>query len=438
MASEKGASSNSMDERLTEVRDRVLLEGEEIVAEEMGDQSQVIILTKSRVLIIKAGLTVTGELNGQKTGAFPLNEISSVNFRKGPIGAVIQVCTGNEQSDAHTGTPDNIIIFTGAQRIKKCEAMAARISKAVGKPVAKTENIHRAVKPKEPDSADVMAAEEQAVTTDETPKAGKERKSLAEEMFEEMTQAQPQVVATPTVESVVEEPVTEFVSAIDIDPEPVEEEIEEEEYSLVAEFNPNPNLPKPMARKSKTANKALALFGLLVALVLAGIAVTTPMRMSEDIASTDIDMTELMNNTSALRKESKDITNYRDEVIKILQESNRTSAILENALHKGRCNSSQTSAVLITTEQSWEMMENLTAPAGLAGAKDNIVSGLFIRKTTVGSIPSRAFDPNDISIVLKRFTEADASIKHGLDAIDKMQCDIKKQIEDMQAEKTKR
>ena len=434
MASEKGESSKSMDERLTEVRDSVLLEGEEIVAEEMGDQSQSIILTKSRVLIIKVGLTVTGELNGQKIGAYPLETISSVNFRKGPLGAVIQVCTSSEQTDAHTGTPDNVIIFTGAQRVKKCEAIATRITKALGKPVPKAEKANESEQPIVSDSV----IEEQTVAIEETPRVGKERKSLAEEMFEEMTQTQPQDVPAPAVESVVvEEPVSELVSAIEPEPEIIDEEIEEE-YSPVAEFIPNPNLPRPVARKSKTANRVLALFGILVAMVLAGIAVTAPMRMTEDMSSNDIDMTSLMNNTSALRKKCTEIANYRTEVMKILQASNGSVAALESSVRGGNCSASQVSTAFAVTEQSWKRLDDLEAPAGLAEAKDGIMSGLFIRKTTIGSIPSRAFDPSAVTSVLNRLTEANASIRHGMNAIDKMQISIQKQIADMKTEKAQK
>lgn len=437
MASEKGASSKSMDERLTGMRDSVLLEGEDIVVEEMGDQGQAIILTKSRVIIVKVGLTVTGELNGKKISTYPLDEIISVNVRKGPVGAVIQVCTGKEPPEIPSRPPDNVIIFTGPQKVKKCDAIAARISEAIGKPINKTEHIEKSEQPVVADnkvdevasvSDEIPAAAEKPVTLAEAPKAGKERKSLAEEMFEELTQAQtrPQAKApsAPVVETAAAEPpVAEPVSPTEVIHEPVEEEIEAEKPSPMPEFNPNPYLPKPIKRKSRTGKRVLALFGILASLVLAGIAVTSPMRMSVNAPSVDIDIAAITNNTSDLRKQCAVIDSYRAEIMKILQESNSAIA----SIRSGSISAAAASTALGVTDKSWRKLNALKAPAGLAGAKDSILSGLFIRKTALGSITSESH-PLNAATVQGKFAEADSSIKKGLYAIDKMRSDLEKQI----------
>lgn len=131
MTSESGSPQGITDDRLAEARDSVLADGETVVAQEEGDQGQGIVLTNSRVLIIKVGVTATGVADGRIIGDFPLQEIAAVRLRKGPLGAVIQVCTAQSSAPSGPGAPDNVVVFTGSARLRKCEAMAARIEKVV-------------------------------------------------------------------------------------------------------------------------------------------------------------------------------------------------------------------------------------------------------------------------------------------------------------------
>lgn len=59
MASGKGVSSGEFDERLAAARDSALLEGENVVAQEEGDQGQALVLTDLRVIVVKGGITAT-------------------------------------------------------------------------------------------------------------------------------------------------------------------------------------------------------------------------------------------------------------------------------------------------------------------------------------------------------------------------------------------
>lgn len=139
MTSDRGASRDALDERIAEARDSVLLEGESTVAQTEGDQGQGIVLTNSRVLTIKVGITATGTANGRIIGSFPFADIAEVNVRKGPLGAVIQIRGAGELSPGQGGAPDNVIVFTGSQRMKKCDIIAAKIEEALGRSVGRTE-----------------------------------------------------------------------------------------------------------------------------------------------------------------------------------------------------------------------------------------------------------------------------------------------------------
>ena len=118
MTSESGSPQGITDDRLAEERDSMLADGETVIAQEEGDQGQGIVLTNSRVLIIRVGVTATGVANGRVVGDFPLQEITAVHIRRGPLGAVIQLCTARG-APSGPGAPDNVIAFTGQPRVKK-------------------------------------------------------------------------------------------------------------------------------------------------------------------------------------------------------------------------------------------------------------------------------------------------------------------------------
>lgn len=407
MTPDKGESKAVMDERLVEARVGALVEGEEVVAEEAGDQGQAVVLTNSRVLIIKAGLTATGELNGKRVSAYPLESITSVNVRKGPLGAVIQICC---EGGAPDGSHDNIVVFTGAQRIKKCEAIAARISEAVGKPVSKVEPEHDANKA-------------------QTPQPERERKSLAQEMYDEMNQPQAEPVAQDSQISHEEPVAPEPVMVIEAEPEPEQHVVQE------PTFRPNPNLPKPVARRRGGMGRLIAVLGVLGLLAVAGVSVIGPIKNMTNSRPAKIDLTDITSTAPALRQEHEMASTYLVAVTKIIQESNRGVAAVAAALRSSDWEAASAAARSDVTDAAWRKLADMAAPSGLAGAKDSLESGLFLRKTVVASVPD-AGQPCDASTVqeaLREFAQADAEIKKGLDAISGTQESLMKQISGAEA-----
>ncbi|MHB9037884.1 MAG: hypothetical protein ACYC64_14595 [Armatimonadota bacterium] len=438
MASDKGAHKDGMDERLAQSRDAALLDGEEIVAQEMGDQGQAIILTKSRILIIKAGLTATGTLNGQTVGAFALDEITAVNVRKGPMGAVIQVCVDGRQQIAQAGPPDNVIVFSGDQRVKKCDAIADKIESVLGKSVERIEPKTDDTKP-DKEREQVEAVEQSAVGTEEIVeivedvskpmRGGRQAKSLAEEMFEEMTVSEPDPPEPEAVEAVAITAVFEPVS----EPENVTYEavaddipVAEESVEMPSEnFRPNPFLPKPV-RKKGGPKRSFILVGGLMLLVLVGMAVTSPLRNPRELPAVEINVDKLTRNAKAVRRQVADVGNYRAEVVKILASSNQEAVRLAESVRSGR-KAVAAAAGKNASDKACRELTNLKVPSGLAGAKESLVLGTFTRKNAVANALS--VGPIDTQSILARLSEADSLIKRGMDAIDKMEADLNKQLE---------
>ena len=412
MASDIGASKEILDERLAEARNNILADGEEIVAQEMGDQGQAVVLTKSRVLVLKAGLTATGTLNGQKTSAYLLSEISAVNVRKGPMGAVIQICAPNIQPSPDR-PPENVVIFSGDQRVKRCESIAAKIKTALGK------------------SADVVeiASEPDAEPVKAAPKGGREPVSLAEEMFAEMKQAQAEDIVQPAVPAQ-----KEFV------PEPVfEVKAEEPEQDLEEQmgFNPNPNLPKPMRRAHNGTNKPLMLIGALMLLVLICMAVTAPMREESKPSSVSVDTSGLTLDIKALRKQHSDIAEYASKVKFLLSRSSSAANMLKGALN-AHSEAAITNALKNDTQDDmWQKLSEIEPPTGLAGAQQNITTGMFIRKAAFeklsGMLPP--FESASVQDAMAKLTEANQSVNAGIKGIDKMLNDLDKQILSLETSK---
>lgn len=139
MASATNEAREPLNERLASIRNKTLNTGETILAQEEVDHGQAVVVTSERILIIKAGITATGEIDGEIVGRFPFSDISTVKIRKGPLGAAIQIITNNQPAPKADGVPDNIVVFTGPHQIKKCERIAAKIETALGRPLERIE-----------------------------------------------------------------------------------------------------------------------------------------------------------------------------------------------------------------------------------------------------------------------------------------------------------
>lgn len=422
MVPDKGAHGERLDERLAEARDEVLLAGESVVAQECGDQGQAVVLTDSRLIVLKAGITATGTLDGRKTGAFPFQQIKTVSVRKGPMGAVIQVSGDAAGSDDER--PENLVVFSGPDNVKRCDAIAAKIESALGRPVERIEPRLELAAEETDSSQDNVVSESgpevstaQEAAQEETKpskrRGGRVAKSLAEEMYGDAS-------ATQSVEPVAEEPAAiELESAPDVIGHGIEQTSDE------PAFGPNPFIPKPMRRPGSQPDKVMVLVGAMLAVVLLGVAVIAPMRRQADAPVIQLDVKQLTSNPSLHRHQYIEISGYRKRAAEILKASDTSAAAVRAAI-----GSSSHQAVVSTLKRDmtgdvWNRMDELDAPLGLAGAKESIVSGLFIRKSAVEGAMTGSVSSAD---TIRKLDEANARIAKGLAAMDRMLNALKAEV----------
>ncbi len=394
MVPDKGAHGERLDERLAQARDEVLLAGESVVAQECGDQGQAVVLTDLRLIILKVGITATGTLNGRKTGAFPFQQIKTVSVRKGPMGAVIHVSGDATGSDDER--PENLVVFSGPDNVKRCDAIAAKIESALGRPVERIE-------PRPELAAEVSTAPQE--TKPPKGRGGRVAKSLAEEMYGE----QP-------LEPVAEEPAaTVFEAAPDV----IEREMEQTPDEPA--FGPNPFIPKPRRKPGSQPDKVMVLVGVMLAVVLLGVAVIAPMRRQTYAPVAQLNIRQLTSNPSLQRHQYIEISGYRKRAAEILKASDTSAAAVRAAIGSG----SHGALERDVTGDVWNRMSELDAPLGLAGAKESIVSGLFIRKSAVEGAMTGSVSSAD---TIRKLDEANARIAKGLAAMDRMLNALKAEI----------
>ena len=436
MTSDKGASSGGFDERLIAACHSVLGQGENVVAQEEGDQGQGIFLTESQVIIVKVGVTATGSSDGTIVGSFPLGDISAVNLRKGPLGAVIQVCTATKQCSGPEGPPDNVIVFTGSQRVKRAEAMVARLERALGKPINRTDVAAAESARESPDTAaqeeasEVPPAPEQTVQpveapAEDKPKGGRKPSTLAEEIFAEV--AGPDEVETPAAEPVpaaVEAPAPTMVQ----EPAPVAAaEADTPDPDPAYDYGPNPYLPKPAKSAGGISRAVIVLAGLMAA-TLVGIAVTAPLREPSTSPRVELNAGQVTRNLSLVRKQSAAVRDYRARVTEIVTPASEALGRIEAALASQNGSAIAAAAKTGAIDDAWRDVGALKAPPGLAGAKESLTSGLFIGKTAVSNVSSTvklrmAVDPHDAAA---RVRDARSQIARGLKMIDAMLAELER------------
>ena len=379
MPSDDGALNDPLDERLAEARDALLKDGENIVAQEMGDHGQAVVLTDARVMILKSGLTATGEFNGNRAGVYLLTKIKAVNVRKGPMGAVIQICTEKQEQPAQSGPPDNVIAFGGAQRVKRCLAIAAQIELALGKPLTRTAP---------------------GKTSPEVP---------------------------PRVEQAVEEP-----APVDVSVPPTVEDETEEELEESPEFGPNPNLPMPVKRHSAGVGRALVLLAVLTAVLLISLAITSPIRNQDRQPDTSAPPVKAGRTVEEIKKQLAGIERYRSESAALVKQADAIASKLEVAAKSGDPQAIAEALRSDKIEELWAKASSCEAPTGLAGAKANTVNGLGGLRTTAagmaGSIGSQGSSPDDTA--LRKIASDRELIGQGLREIDSMIARVKAELGD--------
>jgi len=397
MVPDKGAHGEQLDERLAQARDEVLLAGESVVAQECGDQGQAVVLTDLRLIILKAGITATGALNGRKTGAFPFQQIKTVSVRKGPMGAVIHVSGDATGSDDER--PENLVVFSGPDRVKRCDAIAAKIESALGRPVERIE-------PRPELAPEVSTAPQE--TKPPKGRGGRVAKSLAEEMYGDTSAAQ-------SMEPALDEPAATVFEAAPGVIDLIEQTSDE------PAFGPNPFIPKPRRKPGSQPDKVMVLVGVTLAVVLLGVAVIAPMRRQTYAPVAQLDIRQLTSNPSLQRHQYIEISSYRKRAAEILKASDTSAAAVRAAIGSG----SRGALERDVTGDVWNRMSELDAPLGLAGAKESIVSGLFIRKSAVEGAMTGSVSSAD---TIRKLDEANARIAKGLVAMDRMLNALKAEI----------
>ena len=131
MSFDKAKADGSNDQRLAVLLAGTLAEGESVLAEETGDQGQSIILTNSRLIVVKIGLAAAGEMNAEKTASFDYASVTGIRLRRGPMGAVIQILSKSAPPASPGQAPMNLVVFSGDKRVKQAESIVERISEAM-------------------------------------------------------------------------------------------------------------------------------------------------------------------------------------------------------------------------------------------------------------------------------------------------------------------
>lgn len=415
----------AIDPRLAEARDSVLHDNERIIAQAEGDPGQAIVLTETRLITIRVGITATGEADGHIIRDFPLGEITAVNVRKGPLGAVIQVVSADSQPPAPGSSPNKVIVFTGADRIKKCEAMAAAIEPLLGKPLGRVEA--------EP------AAEEALATAAEPPKAvpetpldapkeprrgGREPRTLADEIFAELNHAEAPEETSPA-------PPPAQAASDEVPPPAMAglEQVEEPQEEL-AELLPNPNLPKPVKKGHGPLVRMLVLMGLLMAAILVTVSVTSPLRQPQKTVQISIDVNTLTASPEVLRKRLAELTSYQAQVAAILKPCRTSVTALTMALKSGDASKIKSALCEKETDQCWQKISELEAPAGQTAAKESIVTGVLTFRSAVTEVAGRIHSSaaTDAADVLQSLKDGQNSVDRGLANIEQKKASMRAQL----------
>ncbi|NLN75667.1 MAG: hypothetical protein GX139_05110 [Armatimonadetes bacterium] len=374
MASTIGAGAGEFDERLVSVIQNELAQGEQVVAQEAGDQGQAIALTGLRIIIAKAGLSATGELHGLKVGSFKLSDITAVNLRKGPLGAVIQICDDAADNASVGPRPDNIIVFTGADRVKKAQAFASDLEALTQMSVNRIDPTSKPVK------------EAAAVVKPAAPEVQEADEAVA---HAEAVEASPEIAAPE--ESIPQEPEPEARSA----------------------FKPNPRLPKSVRKKEIGPNRMLVAFGVLAALVFVGMAIMAPLHDAQlESAPIGVSGTSQLNN---VKLQAAAISNYANSIDKLLSKANSTTDAFKAVVRSSDKNAILSASRSLILDQVFREVADMSAPPGLAAAKEDLVEGLLSRKNAVAAAAGAASSSEAMNVraLLSRFDEADKQISRG-------------------------
>lgn len=453
MASDKASAKNFMDERLVIVLNNVLETGENVLIQIMADQGQALVITDKRVLVIRAGLKTTGTLNGQKVVSFNRSDIKSIKIRRGPLGAIAQiVSSSSESSSLGEPPPDNIIIFNGEIRAKKCESFGQEMQKLginveyIGmnpKPVSseKTEIIHvvesqaieervkkdapeqKAIHVDQEANESIEALEEtQPPVIDKPQRAKKEFKSLADEMFEDMASEKPftpKEVIIPEAadnskseqsEYIIEKPKIEEVSTSIIDEiEKIVVTIAEENKVAAAEaYKPNPRLPKPASKTAKKFGKSMVVLIVLGLMAFAGMAIIKSAPTIKNVKQ--IDVSKIAQNETQMQEQLDGILEYKKQIQLILSKTAQARASVNTNNESYMIKSEDVLDDAVT------QIQNMQTPLGLVDVREQLKSAFFEYKSLAVQLSNGDLDEDTLG---KSTKISQQKINHALSIIDK-------------------
>ncbi len=376
------------DERLADALNLALSGGEQMVAREAGDQGQAIALTSAHIIVVRAGLAATGEMEGRKTTKFALADVAAINLRKGPLGAVIQIVSNRPHSESPSGAPDNVIVFTGPGRVKKAESFADAIESATGKTVNRVE-----------------------------PRSQPGQQVATEMPVEPAAQAEHAVAAVESVAAEGPEP----AAAVEFDIE------EPGELSARENYSPNPRLPKPVRKQKHGPNRMLVVLGVLAGLTVVGMAVMAPIHDAQLAPAPIVGTSSTAVSQRSIRLQLQAVINYDKQVSDAMAKANTEVSALRGAVGSGSQSAVQNACRPGRIDHAWQKISELSPPPGLAEANENLLDGLLTMKNAATA--ASASTTVDSKEALSRFDGAESLIKKGRSAIAARRSNLEKQVE---------
>jgi len=531
------APKEVMNERLAELRDATLLVDENIVAQQMGDHGQGVVITNARVMILKAGLTATGSINGQNVTAFKFDEIGIVNLRRGPMGAIIQIVGKQITANPTVRPPENMAIFSGEQKVKKLETlieklvstagitinrvewvpeintdvepMVANIDPAEPEPAVAADNTEVTPEPAQVETASIPVAKktraprkkpvaktaailidpesmgstesakdveyEASVAADESPVVeatessvvlqaselekpveqdtvseintvpaepeipvaprGVQRKSLAEEIFAELS-AQEEESVTPAVMPVqkaeVVKPIIPPLQAqpVAVKTPPVHETNEQLVTATplpVEEYGPNPRLSALMRKNKPVAGKAIALLVVMALMVLAGLAILGRNSINVDLAQKT---SESKKDIALLKSRLSEVSSYKVKLSRLVAGSNIAANRMEHALSARDARAISGTISIASHDRVLSELEDMKPPMGLRTAQNQVERAVNERKTVATAISNAltgaaVVDPgrND-----QRLKKANNTIQNAFSEVSLLEASLRKQL----------
>ena len=176
----------------------------------------------------------------------------------------------------------------------------------------------------------------------------------------------------------------------------------------------------------------LVLFGLLIAAVAIGVAAMAPLRIAEKTPTVSASSSDLSSNTKLSRRQRDNVARYAKQAQGLLDGADRALAALESALGSNNKAAMAAAVRKNAVDSAWRKVNALKAPPGLAGAKEQLVSGLFIGKTAVADLSGALQSPtfSNGKDLLRKIAEARSLIRGGMASIGKTITELNRRLAD--------